>query len=74
MQIFTNSGSQITNFFQHIGCRYADETAFLHNASFVGIDPREKCMMTFQTFICRFQGDIFNIFTSSLKIEFEHDN
>lgn len=74
MQIFTNSSSQIVNFLQHIGCSYADQTASIHNTSFGGIDPRERCMKTLQTFICRFQGDISNIFTSSFKIEFEHNN
>lgn len=68
MQTFTNCGSQTINFLQHIGCRYADEIASLRNTSFVGIDPRERCVMVLQTFICRFQTDISHIFTSSFKI------
>lgn len=71
MQIFTYSGSQIINFLQDIRRSKADETASLHNTSFVGIYQRKMFMMTLQTFICIFQGGISIIVASGFKIEFE---
>lgn len=73
MQIFTYSSSQIINFLQDIGRSKADETASLHNTSFVGIYQRKRCMMTLQTFICTFQGGISIVFASGFKIEFEYN-
>lgn len=71
MQIFTYSDSQIINFLQDIGRSKADETASLHNTSFVGIYQRKMFMMTLQTFICIFQGGISIIVASGFKIELE---